>query len=134
MNSEERTEYAKYKLEAAYTTFDAAIVLAENGFWNSAVNRLYYSLFYAVNALLVINNIETKSHSGSRSQFSNFFVKTQKFDLKYGKLYSQLFDWRQKGDYDSIFDYDQESVNPLFEPVKEMIELIEKKINNSISS
>jgi len=134
MNSGERTEYAKYKLEAAYKTFDAALVLAENGFWNSAVNRLYYSLFYAVNALLVINNIETKSHSGSRSQFSNFFVKTHKFDLKYGKLYSQLFDWRQKGDYDSIFDYDEESVKPLFEPVKEMIELIEKKISDSIKS
>jgi uncharacterized protein (UPF0332 family) len=134
MNSEERREYAKYKLEAAYKTFNAALVLAEHGFWNSAVNRLYYSLFYAVNALLVINDIETKSHSGSRSQFSNLFVKTDQFELKYGKLYSQLFDWRQKGDYDSIFDYDQESVKPLFEPVKEMIELIEKKINDSISS
>jgi hypothetical protein len=37
-----------------------------------------------------------------------------------------------KGDYDSIFDYDQESVKALFEPVKEMIELIEKKINDMI--
>lgn len=96
MNSEERSEFAKYKMEAAYKTFDAALVLAERGFWNSAVNRLYYSLFYAVNALLVINKIETKSHSGSRSQFSNFFVKTNKIDVKYGKLYSQLYDWRAK--------------------------------------
>ena len=85
---EERKEYAKYKIEAAYKTFDAAKVLAENGFWNSAVNRLYYSLFYAVNALLVMNEIQTKSHSGSRAQFSNLFVKTQEFDIKYGKLYS----------------------------------------------
>lgn len=37
----------------------------------------------------------------------------------------------QKGDYDNIFDYDQESIEPLFEPVKEMIELIEIKIDNS---
>lgn len=49
--------------------------------------------------------------------------------MKYGKLYSQLYDWRQKGNYDNIFDYDQESIEPLFEPVKEMIELIE--IDNS---
>ncbi len=84
MNSEERSEYAKYKVEAAYQAFGAALVLAESGFWNSAVNRLYYSLFYAVNALLVVNKIETKSHSGSRSQFSNFFVKTHKIEVKYG--------------------------------------------------
>lgn len=130
---EERSEYAKYKMEAAYQAFDAASVLADNGFWNSAVNRLYYSLFYAVNALLVMNEIQTKSHSGSRAHFSNFFIKTHEFDIKYGKLYSQLFDWRQKGDYDSIFDYDQDIVQPLFEPVKEIIELIEKKTNDLIS-
>lgn len=134
MTFEERKQYVKYKIEAAYKAFDAASVLAENGFWNSAVNRLYYSLFYAVNALLVINEIQTKSHSGSRSQFSNIFIKTHKLDIKYGKLYSQLFDWRQKGDYDSIFDYDKESVEPLLGPVKEMIEEIEKKINDLLSS
>ena len=49
-----------------------------------------------------MNEIQTKSHSGSRAQFSNLFVKTQEFDIKYDKLYSQLFDWRQKGDYDNI--------------------------------
>ena len=132
MNFEERKEYAKYRIESAHKTFEAAEVLAENEFWNSAVNRLYYSLFYAVNALLVINEIQTKSHSATKTQFSLYFVKTGKFDKKYGKLLSQLFDWRQKGDYENIFDYDSKSVQPLFKPVIEMINLIEKKINNAL--
>jgi uncharacterized protein len=51
MNSDEKKEYVKYKIESAYKTVDAAKILAENGFWNSAVNRLYYAVFYAVNAL-----------------------------------------------------------------------------------
>ena len=71
-----------------------------------------HSLFYAVNALL--NEIQTKLHPGSRAQFSNLFVKSPEFDIKYGKLYSQFFNWRQKGDYDNIFDYDSEIVQPLF--------------------
>ncbi len=132
MNFEERKEYAKYRIESAHKTFEAAEVLAENEFWNSAVNRLYYSLFYAVNALLVINEIQTKSHSATKTQFSLYFVKTGKFDKKYGKLLSQLFDWRQKGDYENIFDYDSKSVQPLFKPVIEMINLIEKEINNAL--
>jgi len=70
MNIEERKEYVNYRIESAHKTFDAAKILAENGFWNSAVNRLYYSLFYAVNALLVANEIPTKSHSATKSQFS----------------------------------------------------------------
>ncbi len=131
MTNEERNEYVKYRIESAHETFNAAKVLAENGFWNSAVNRLYYALFYAVNALLVLNNIQTKSHSSTKSQFSLFFVKTGKFDKKYGRLLSELFDWRQKGDYENIFDYDNDSVKPLFDPVAEMIDLIEKEINKA---
>ncbi|RLD57838.1 MAG: hypothetical protein DRJ01_13385 [Bacteroidetes bacterium] len=104
MISKQRKEYVKYRFESARKTFNAARILAENGFWNSAVNRLYYSLFYAVNALLVLNEIQTKSHSSTKSQFSLYFVKTGKFDKKYGKLFSELFDWRQKGDYENIFD------------------------------
>lgn len=131
MTFEERLEYVKYRIESSYKTFDAAKILSENGFWNSAVNRLYYSLFYAVNALLVMNDIQTKSHSSTKSQFSLHFVKTGKFDKKYGKLLSELFDWRQKGDYENIFDYDNDSVQPLFKPVKEMIKRIEEEINST---
>lgn len=132
MTFEERMEYVKYRIESAHKTFDAAKVLADNGFWNSAVNRLYYSVFYAVNALLVMNEIQTKSHSATKSQFSLHFVKTGKFDKKYGRLLSELFDWRQKGDYENIFDYDSDSVQPLFGPVEEMIRLIEEEINNAL--
>ena len=68
MNDDEKQEYLKYRLESARKTFDAAKILAQHGFWNSAVNRLYYSLFYAVNALLVKNNIQTKTHSSLKTK------------------------------------------------------------------
>ncbi len=132
MNIEERNEYIRYRIETSYKTFDAAKMLADNEFWNSAVNRLYYSIFYAVNALLVLNDIKTKTHSSIKSQFSLHFVKTGKIDKKYGKLLSKLFDWRQRGDYDNLVDYDKESVEPLFKSVKEMIELIDSEIENKL--
>lgn len=132
MTNEERREYAKYRIESAHKTLEAAKVLSENGFWNSTVNRLYYAVFYAVNALLVLNEIQTKSHSATKSQFSLHFVKTGRFDKKHGRLLSELFDWRQKGDYENMFDYNSDLVEPLFEPAAEMIELIEKEINNAL--
>ena len=76
MTNEERREYVKYRIGSARKTFEAAKVLSDNGFWNSVVNRLYYTVFYAVNALLVLNEIQTKSHSATKSQFSLHFVKT----------------------------------------------------------
>jgi uncharacterized protein len=87
MNQDERQQYVSCRLESAKTTFNAASVLVENGFWNSAVNRLYYSLYYAVNAVLVMQNIHTKTHAGTKTKFSEYFVKTGKFDKKYGRCY-----------------------------------------------
>ena len=87
MTFNDKTKYIRYRLETAYTTFDAAKVLADNGFWNSAVNRLYYSVFYAVSALLVFHDIQTKTHSSLKRQFSLHFVKTGVFDKKYGQVH-----------------------------------------------
>jgi|SRR6056297_1222806 len=132
MTPEEKKEYVKYRIKKAYQTYEAAKVLSDNGFWNSAVNRLYYSIFFAANALLVLNGIESKKHSTLKSQFSQHFVKTGKFDKKYGRLLSELYDWRQKADYEVVFDYDENSVLPLFQPVKEMLDLINKEIKNAL--
>ena len=65
-----------------------------------------------------------------RGQFSLHFIKTGRLDIKYGKLLAQLYDWRQKGDYENIFDYDEDSVRPLFEPTIQMITEIENKIKS----
>jgi uncharacterized protein len=105
MTEEERIEYTKLRIESAQNTFEAAKVLAQNGFWNSAVNRLYYSVFYVVNALLVRNEVYVQTHSGMRNQFSKLFIKTGKLDNKYGKLLVLLYDWRQKGDYENLYDF-----------------------------
>ena len=131
MKSADREAYVKNRIETAYKTLDAAKVLADNEFWNSAVNRLYYSVFYIVNAILVKNEIMTQSHSGAKSQFSLHFVKTGKLDKKYGKLLAELYDWRQKGDYENLYEFDSESVLPLFDSVKEMISAIENEIEKA---
>ncbi len=52
-----------------------------------------------------------------------FMIKTGKIDKKFGQLLSDLFDWRQKGDYDNIFDYNKESVMPIIPAVEEMLDL-----------
>lgn len=42
---------------------------------------------------------------------------------------TQLYDWRQKGDYENLYDFNADMVNQLFEPVKEMLETLEFEIN-----
>lgn len=126
MSIENREEYIKYRFQRAVESYEEALILADNQRWNAVVNRLYYSCFYAVVALLLKNNIETQTHDGARTQFGLNFVKPGIIETKYGRLFSKLFDYRQKGDYGDLFDYDEALVSPLIIQVKEFIEELKK--------
>ena len=127
-----KEDLIKYRLNRAWGTLDDARILADKGKWNSTINRLYYSAYYAVMALLLDKGVNPSTHNGAKSNFSKYFIKTGEIPMEFGKIYSQLFTWRQKGDYDDLFDFDENKVEPYFEPVKSLIELIEKRILNSL--
>ena len=123
-----KEDYINYRIDRAYEALEDAKLLAENDRWNTAVNRLYYSSFYAVIALLIKNGIETQTHDGVRTQFGLLFVKTGIIDKKFGKLFSKLFDYRLKGDYGDLFNFDKDIVEPLFDDVELMINTIKKEL------
>ena len=123
-----KKDMIQYRLKRAYDTYDDAKILANKGKWNSAINRLYYSAYYAVMALLLNADLKPSTHNGAKSGFSEHFIKNGIIPKEYGKLYSQLLTWRQKGDYDDFFDFDKEKVMPYFKPVKDLIDTIQEKI------
>lgn len=120
-----KNELVKYRLQRAKDTLEDARILAENQRWNSAINRLYYAFYYAVTALLLNADLNPSTHNGAKSNFTEHFVKTNRIDKEYGKIYSQLFTWRQKGDYDDLFDFSEDKVMPYFNPVADLIKIIE---------
>ena len=126
-----KEDLIKYRLERAWDTLEDAQILAEREKWNSTINRLYYAAYYSVMALLLNKGLKPTTHNGAKSNFTQHFIKTGELPKEFGKIYSQLFTWRQKGDYDDLFDFDNNKVEPYFEPVKALIENIEKKIKNN---
>jgi uncharacterized protein (UPF0332 family) len=52
------------------------------------------------------------------------FIKTGLFDKEYGKLFSDLFDWRQEGDYSDFVSFDKDLTLPLIKKSDEFIALI----------
>jgi uncharacterized protein (UPF0332 family) len=110
-----KTDLIKYRLARAKETYADALILIENERWNSAINRLYYAIYYAVMALLLNDGFKPITNNGAKSVFSEHFVRTGKISKENGKVYSQLFTWRQKGDYDDLFDFDKEKVTPYIE-------------------
>lgn len=123
-----REDYIKYRISRAKESFQSAQALAEIGNWNSCINRLYYSCYYMVSALLLKHKIKTKTHSGLNTEFGRNFVKTGKVNKEHGDLFTDLMDWRYKGDYGDMFDFDEEKVKPLIPKIKKFLHDIEKLI------
>ena len=122
-NSQE--DYIAYRIGRAWSTFNDAKALADFHSCNSSVNRLYYACFYAVLALFSKHGINSHTHSGVKTQLSLHFIKTGKIDKKLGMLYSDLFDYRQKGDYGDFFDFDEPTVILLIPQVEQFILAVE---------
>ena len=124
-----KRDLIRYRIERARDTLDDARILVENQKWNSAINRLYYAAYYGVIALLLQYEHKPTTHNGAKSKFSEHFIKTKIFPEEYGKLYSQLFTWRQKGDYVDLFDFTEDIVLPYIEPVENLLNVIENSLN-----
>ena len=71
-----KSAYIQYRFKRSQESFEEALIMIQNSRWNAAVSRLYYACYYAVIALLLKNNIETRTHSGVRTKFSDIFIKT----------------------------------------------------------
>jgi uncharacterized protein (UPF0332 family) len=129
--TKEQKDYINYRLQRAIDTLNDAKLLAENERWNSSINRLYYACFYAVSALLYFHSIEAKTHTGVRIKFMGEFIKTGLFDKDFGKLFSDLFDWRQEGDYSDFVSFDKDLTMPLIIKSEELITLIRAFIKSN---
>jgi len=125
----EKDDIVKYRIEKAHTTFEEAQSLIQSEFWSGAVNRLYYSCYHLVKALLLKNDIKATTHNGVRTEFFKHFIKTGILDKKVSVLYSELMNKRQESDYDDFFEFEKEDVIPLIEEVKGFHIQIEKLIN-----
>ncbi len=127
-----QADYIRYRLKRSAEIFQDARLLAENERWRSCINRLYYSSFHLISALLSLDGIITKSHDGLKTKFLQLYVKPGLIDVEYGKLFSRLIDWRQESDYSVYVDFNNDDVLPLIEKVDSLNDLIKEQIKSKI--
>jgi uncharacterized protein (UPF0332 family) len=119
----------KYRIDRSLETFREAKAMIDNEFWNASVNRIYYSCYYAVSAILLKKSVETNSHKGIRQMFGLHFVQEGLVTKEDGRFFSDLYDRRQTGDYDDYVSYDEETVMQLYNQSEGFISRIVELIN-----
>lgn len=130
MNEEQR-KVVEHRLQRAHETLTAAKLMLDNDQCLSAVNRLYYSCFYAVTALLETRGLTSSKHSGVLSLFNQNFVKLGLISGDNGTFYKHLYHKRHEGDYTDFAEFTHERVREMYTSstgfIAEISRLVEKE-------
>lgn len=110
ITKEQRAEMVRYWWLKAQDSLSSARREFEADSYSFAMNRLYYAVFYGVCAALLEREQSFRKHSGVRAAFHRQFIKTGLLDMKWGRLYDQVFEDRQEGDYVVFVSFEQEYV------------------------
>lgn len=124
LNFDEKRALINYRIQKARNSLIEATDNATLGHWSLVANRLYYSLFHAATALLTDKGMTAKTHGGLIRLIGLNFVETSILSTDDGRLIATLFRMRQAGDYDDLFDWEREQVEPLIAPTKQPIDKI----------
>ena len=68
--------------------FSFFCVVKHHRWYRSAANRAYYAIFHAMRAVLALDGVDMKHHSGIISEFRKRYIKTGVFDASLSGLIS----------------------------------------------
>lgn len=125
LSDEEREILVGLQMEKAHRFLDQANEMRKQQYWDIASNRFYYACYHAVQALLIKNGLYAHTHDGLLSQFGLHFVKTGKIDKEFGAFLSRMEQLREKGDYNCYYAINEDEIDTITIPAKELIQKIE---------
>ncbi len=130
---EKQIQLAKYRLKQAEESIDEALfLLSGKKSSRSIINRAYYSMFYAVLALLIFEQFVSSKHSGVISYFNKNFIKTGIFPKELGLSINKSFELRQSCDYREEVDLSYELIEPYIDKAKVFVNTIENYLDENI--
>ena len=116
---------SRYRQERAHETLAEIPYLREQGYYNTAVNRLYYACYYAAVALLTKHHISAGTHAGVKTMLGLNFVSKGLITKESGRAFSNLFDSRKSGDYDDFVYSTREEVDELLPKAQRFVEEVD---------
>lgn len=119
----DRDTLIEYRINQANEVIADVTKLIETELFNVAVNRIYYGIFYCLNALALKYEFQSSKHLQLIGWFNQNFVKTAVFEVKYGRILRNAYKNRSDGDYVPFITFSKEDVVNM---QKDMIEFIEQ--------
>lgn len=126
MEDKDNKREVRLYIENAQEMLEAAKVNLDSDFYASGVNRSYYAVFYAANALLATLGEARSKHSGVIGVFRQRFIKTGELPVALSEIYGDLLNSRQSGDYDLNTRVEIETARQLLEKARGFVDEVEQ--------
>ena len=133
MSGNHMRDYSKRRLEKSADDLDTAQLNFNADKYDASVNRAYYSVYHAIRAVLALDSIERKKHSGNISYFREHYIATDIFDRAFSETIKSAETLRNEADYDDMKTIDAEDAQDVIEKARDFFnavkEYIEKRLN-----
>lgn len=126
MLSEEKITLSKTRLDIAKERIAYAADILAIGDYKTVANRSYYAVFSAMRAVLALDGIDSKKHSGIIAEFRKLYLKTEILPKELSPIIDALVEIRQGSDYDDFYIISKEEVREQLENAKVFIDEVEK--------
>ena len=100
---ETKKTYIKYRLATAEENLESAKILHDNNQLKAAANRAYYCVFHSMRAVLAVEGVDFKHHSGVIAYFRKEYIKNGIFPKNLSTIIQTTSMVRESSDYDDFY-------------------------------
>jgi len=130
MKSRDISALIAYRMQRAEDSLKAAKIMCDNNMLSFAMNRIYYAMFYSVQAALILQDVSFSKHGQVKAYMNRELVKTGILPLPLGRVYNKAFEYRQKFDYVDFAEPDQELVESYLNQGREFLNVIKRYLHS----
>ena len=116
-----KQDLSSYRLSQAEDSIKVAQMSYDNALFKDSINRSYYATFYAIKAVLALEEIDFKRHKDA----------TEKFSKELGRRIGMLKQLREKSDYDDFYIAGKEEAAKQIETAVQMINEVKKYVGKN---
>ena len=130
--SKECQDLSLYRLAKAKQYLDDAKKTLAMEMYDTAANRSYYAIFHAARAVLALDGLDFKKHSGVISNFQMRYIKSGIFDKQLSNIIKSAFSLRTESDYEDFYVISKTDVENQVSEAEVFFRAISEYINAEI--
>ena len=106
--AQERKALSLARLKRSRQHLKSARDLLRNDDYADSISRSYYAIFQSARALLAINGLDNRKHSGVVSLFNRHFIMAGKLDKHWAVVLKDARRSREMADYTEIAEFSRQ--------------------------